>query len=380
MLWGFLGYRTQLATGLAVSGLSDQVPWGLYVGNFLFLVGIAASAIILTAAVQWLHRHDLAPALIPAKLLAIVSVFMSLLFILADLGHPERIWHALPVIGGLHFPTSILAWDILALSSYLILNIAAVFYHHRRQKHSPPDHPASTNLEAGAAFLLGLSIHTTTAFILAGLPARPLWNSAILAPKFIISAFAAGSAMMFLLFKISEIHFSLALPASLYRFLSRTLVVTLLGYFFLLGSELFVDLYSPAYHSRSAVHLYLGKTPHAFWTDWIYLALGMITLATVLLLHPRLKIRPFFQYMAALSVLFGVWMEKGLGLLMPGLVPTPLGEWAPYHPTGVEIRTSLAIYALGAWLLTLLLRKFLWQHQLSLPAVTASTPPLDLHH
>ncbi|MBF0141136.1 MAG: polysulfide reductase NrfD [Magnetococcales bacterium] len=357
ILWGLLGYRQQLQTGLAVTALTDQAPWGLYIANFLFLVGIAASAIILVAAVPIFHRQDLAATLLPAKALAITAVTMSLLFVLVDLGHPERILHALPVLGTLNFPTSIMAWDILALIFYLVLNIGWLLYHYYGQKQSPTTRNTTLHtLGILLTILLGLSIHTLTAFLLAGLPAHPLWHTPLLAPRFIISATAAGTALMTLLFRLTRHRH---IPDSLFPLLNKILTAALLTHLFFLGSELFVLLYTTPRDHQAAHSLYLGWNQGNPWTYWILAALGMILLATGLLLHPQWRTRTSAQGWAAALTLIGIWMEKGLGLLLPGFIPTPLGEQQiSYHPTLVEIQITLAIWALGALILTALLRMF----------------------
>ncbi|HIJ85008.1 MAG: molybdopterin oxidoreductase, rane subunit [Magnetococcales bacterium] len=360
VLWGLGGYRLQLQQGLAVTGLSDQSPWGLYIANFLFLVGIAASAVILVAAVQLFHRQDLIPTLLPAKALAITAVLMSLLFVFCDLGHPERIWHALPLLGSLNFPTSILAWDILALTAYLLLNLGLVFLPPRKQ--SSPPNPQGIGMGSIVAIVLGLSIHTITAFMLAGNPSRPLWFSPLLAPRFIVSAFAAGSALMILLFGIVNRTSSLSLPASATRFLSQVLSAALLIHMFLLGVEFFTHFYPTDEHALASRLLYLGWNQNNPWTLWIYVALSLSFLATVLMIHPRWRSSPKIQTLACLLTLSGLWMEKGLGLVIPGLVPTPLGESAPYVPTLTEIQISLAIWALGAMILTWILRFIILIH------------------
>ncbi|MBF0132476.1 MAG: polysulfide reductase NrfD [Magnetococcales bacterium] len=347
--WGLVGYRQQWQRGLAVTALSDQTPWGLYIANFLFLVGIAASAVVLLAAVQLFHRQDLSPTLLPAKALAITAVLMSLLFVTADLGHPERIWHALPLLGSLNFPTSILAWDILALSAYLLLNMGLVWRQSRTMTPSAPPSQHTVGMGSILAIVLGLSIHTITAFMLAGTPSRPMWFNPLLAPRFIVSAFAAGSALMIILFLILNRWGVFSLPQSAIRFLSQVLTATLLIHLFLLGVESFSHVY-PVVHQGGVDH---HATP---WTLWTQVAIGLSVLATLIMIYPRWRMNRQMVAIACGFALTGIWMEKGLGLVIAGLNPTPLGEWVVYIPSAVEIQISLGIWAFGALLLTELLR------------------------
>lgn len=320
---GLFGYAQQWRVGLAVTGLSDHVVWGLYISQFVFLVGIAASAVILVVPVWWFGEPSAAGLLRLAESLALIAVIMSLLFVTVDLGQPARLWHALPLLGQLHFPQAIMVWDLLVLVAYLVLTSVLL---------AGWKHPAGIVLAA----ILGIAIHTVTAFLLAGHPARPFWHTGVMAPRFIASAFASGAALMWLI----RAYWPLEAAAWGETYLRRVFLGCLIIDLFLLGSEWFVWFYRPTEH---AAHLLYGGGL-GFWSLWVWVGIGLKVLALLMV------------WRSATGYgwgLLGVWMEKGLGLIIPGLLPTPLGEVAPYWPTHVEWQITVGIWAFGLLLFTL---------------------------
>ena len=128
--------------------------------------------------------------------MAIAAVSMAMLFVVADLGRPDRIWHLIPGIGAFNFPQSLLAWDVIVLSGYLLLNLGISFYviycHYRN---------CDPQLRYYFPFVLiaifwAIAIHTVTAFLYSANSGRPFWSNPLLAPRFIASAFASGPALM----------------------------------------------------------------------------------------------------------------------------------------------------------------------------------------
>ncbi len=356
LLAGLLAYGYQLYHGLRVTGLSDQVSWGLYIGNFIFLVGVAAAAVVLVIPAWLFQRPWMARMTLFGECLAITAVLMSLLFVFVDLGQPLRAWHALPLLGSLHFPASIMAWDMVVLVAYLVLNlgmlVSGLRRHHRRQ---PPSRRRLLPWMV-LAIIVGLSIHTVTAFLLAGLPARPFWHTALLAPRFIASAVAAGSALMIWAFHLLNRHRLFRVDRAVFGDLAMFMLFALLLQFFFLFSELFVHFYPPGRHGDGATYLFLGLPGGHDLVHGIRLALGMGFVATLLLLLPAVREPGFGLLSVSLLAVAGIWFEKGVGLVVPGFVPTPLGEVVVYRATAVEISITAGIWAFGLLVFTLLSR------------------------
>ncbi|MBF0175329.1 MAG: polysulfide reductase NrfD [Magnetococcales bacterium] len=355
-MWGGWGYARQLRHGLTVTGMSDQITWGLYIGNFTFLVGLAAAAVVLLVMAHVFCHAGMDQVIVLGEAMALTAVGMALLFVVADLGQPWRIWHALPLLGWLNFPQSIMAWDIVVLVLYGVASLALGYRMLRGGDLSTvgrqPDHLAWPWV--GIVLLLGLSIHTVTAFLLAANPARPLWHSAALAPRFLASAFASGAGLLIMLLLGLQRSKWLHCPAGVLPALTRVMVFSLLLELFFMGAEFFVLFYRPTGASAAAQWLFFAQ--NSFFTVWIRAAWTCMAVATLLLLAPGVRHRRPILFLAASLTCVGVWMEKGLGLIVPGFVPTPLGEVATYAPTWTEIQVTLGIWAVGAICLTLMIQ------------------------
>ncbi|MBF0188072.1 MAG: polysulfide reductase NrfD [Magnetococcales bacterium] len=356
LIWGGGGWIDQLRHGLSVTGLDNRVVWGLYIGNFTFLVGVAAAAVILVVPAYLMEYRQVRKVTLLGESLAIAAVTMSLLFVFVDIGRPERIWHALPLLGSLHFPASILAWDMVVLSLYLLLNTAIVLVLLRAGYRGETLSHRRLMPWIVAAVVLGIGIHTVTAFMLSGLPARPYWNSAVLAPRFIASAFAAGAGMMLLLFHLLNRLSAFSLEKGVVSLLTGVLTFSLWITLYQQASELFVHSYGATVHTVATQWLWSGEGGVAFVTDSVRFALLLELVAVVVVTLPGLRRRGGLLMAASLMTVIAIWLEKGMGLVIPGLLPTPLGEMGDYAPTFTEIRISLGVWAVGILLFSSLAR------------------------
>nr|VFJ94293.1 MAG: prokaryotic molybdopterin-containing oxidoreductase family, membrane subunit [Candidatus Kentron sp. H]VFJ94833.1 MAG: prokaryotic molybdopterin-containing oxidoreductase family, membrane subunit [Candidatus Kentron sp. H]VFK01302.1 MAG: prokaryotic molybdopterin-containing oxidoreductase family, membrane subunit [Candidatus Kentron sp. H] len=353
-LFGAWGYRRQLQEGLVVTGLSDQVSWGLYIGNFAFMVGIAASAVLLVIPAYLFHRGDFRRVVILGEGMAVAAVSMALLFVLVDLGRPDRIWHGIPLLGRLNFPASLLAWDVIVLMGYLLLNIATPFYVLYRRFEGRGPNPSVYFPFIVLAIVWAIALHTVTAFVFSANPARPFWHHAALAPHFIVTAFASGPALIILALRAIRRLTDFRVGDGVITTLGRILTVTMQINLFFIGVGLFTDFYHEGTHALSARYLYFGLNGLDALRGWIWAAIVMNGVATAILtLHPLRRRRWFLDIACVLGVL-GIWMEKGLGLVVPGFIPTPLGEVFEYTPTFIEVAVSTGILAFGILIFTLL--------------------------
>jgi len=356
MLVGAYAYWQQFQYGLGVTGMSDHVSWGLYISNFTFLVGLAAAAMMLVMPAYVLEDVDFGKAVLIAEGVAVGALLMCLAFVVVDIGNPLAGWHLMPVIGHLNWPRSLLAWDVLVLNGYLALNLlipAYILYHHytgrapEKRKYLPWIY---------LAVMWAVSIHLVTAFLLAGLPARPFWNTALLGPRFLASAFTAGPAFVIVLlwFVRKETNY----PISDGAFSKLALITTVAAQINLvmLLSELFFEFYWPTHHGISAKYLFFGIGSHRKLVPWIWTAISLNVLATgSLMIHP-LRRNPKFLMPACVTLFVAIWIEKGMGLVIPGFIPSPLGEIVEYTPSWVELCVTAGIWAMGLFVLTALVR------------------------
>src|SRR4051794_12768120 len=201
-LLGLNAYAKQFVHGLITTGMSDEVSWGVYIANFTFLVGVAAAAVMLVIPVYIYNNHELHDLVIFGELLAVAAILMCLAFVTVDLGRPDRFWHLIPGIGQFNFPASMLSWDVLVLNGYLVLNVYICGYllYCRYRNHKPSKWFYIPFVFI--AIVWAVSIHTVTAFLYVGLGGRPFWNSSIVGPRFLASAFTAGPALIILAMQV----------------------------------------------------------------------------------------------------------------------------------------------------------------------------------
>jgi Ni/Fe-hydrogenase subunit HybB-like protein len=356
ILAGAYAYSVQLREGLSVTGMSDHVSWGLYISNFTFLVGMAAAAMMLVLPAYILQAVDFGRAVLIAEGVAVAALVMSLAFVVVDIGNPLAAWHLVPVIGYLNWPRSLLAWDVIVLNGYLVLNLVIPFYilYSHYTGRSPEKHRYLPWMYIAAMW--AVSIHMVTAFLLAGLPARPFWNTALLGPRFLASAFTAGPAFMILLLWFIRRETRYDISDAVFAKLALITAVAAQINFVMLISEIFYKFYSPTHHSINATYLFFGLEGHRALVPWIWTAVLLNLGATVaLMIHP-LRRNPRWLMAACVVLFVSIWIEKGMGLVIPGFVPSPLGEIVEYSPTWVELLVTAGVWALGLFVLTLLVR------------------------
>ncbi|MCA9671418.1 MAG: polysulfide reductase NrfD [Myxococcales bacterium] len=353
---GVVAYSHQLERGLSVTALSDQVSWGAYIANFTFLVGIAAAAVLLVVPSYVYKREDVKEVVLVGELLAVSAIVMCLLFVTVDIGRPDRILHMLPFIGRLQFPRSVLAWDVVVLTGYLLLNLHIPGYllykRYRRQRPSERYYLPFVFL----SIIWAISIHTVTAFLYSGLGGRPYWNTAILAPRFLVSAFASGPALLIIIFGTLRRFEAHDVSESVTELLRKILTFTIPLNLFLLGCEVFKEFYTDSAHVISARYLFYGIGTHKMLAPYIWAAIVMQVLALAVCLTPAIRRRDGPLVVASVLCVVGVWVEKGMGLIVPGFIPTPAGDLVEYTPSGHEIVICLGIWCVGALLFSLMTR------------------------
>lgn len=351
-LAGLYAYCQQLVHGLVTTGMSDQVSWGLYIANFTYLVGLAAAAAMLVIPVyvyRNMHLHDV---VIFGELLAVAVIIMCLLFVTVDLGRPDRFMH---LLWRFNFPLSMLTWDVIALNGYLLLNLHICGY---------LIYTAYCGRRPSALFYVpfvfvaiawAVSIHTVTAFLYVGLGGRPFWNSAIIAPRFLASAFAAGPAFIILTLQVVRRFTRHAVSDDALLTLRQIVQVAMIINAFLLLCEIFTEFYTDSAHVASARYLYFGLHGRHALVPWIWVAMGMNLVAMVLLMLPASRGLKTLNVACVLSIV-GIWIEKGMGLIVPAFIPSPLGEIVEYRPTLHEIVVCLGIWAFGLLIYTVFVR------------------------
>lgn len=286
------------------------------------------------------------------ELLAVAVIVMCLLFVMVDLGRPDRFMH---MVWRFNFPMSMLTWDVIALNGYLLLNLHICGYLVYCAYCGRTPSKAFYVPFVFIAIAWAVSIHTVTAFLYVGLGGRPFWNSAIIAPRFLASAFAAGPAFIILTLQIVRHYTSHRVSDDALLTLRRIVQVAMIINLFLLGCELFTEFYTDSTHVESARYLYFGLGAQQGLVPWIWTAVGFNLVAVALLVLPTSRGLKMLNIACVLAIV-GIWIEKGMGLIVPAFIPTPLGEVVEYVPTWNETLVCLGIWAFGLLLYTVFVR------------------------
>lgn len=354
---GLLAYGDQWRSGLIVSNMRDPVSWGFYIANFTFLVGVAAAAVLLVIPAYIYDWKPIKEVVIFGELLAIAAIFMCLLFVLVDMGRPERLWHLLPWVGKPNFPSSLLAWDAMVLNAYLLINLVVASYllfcTFQGRAYNKRIVVPLVILSIPAA----IGIHTVTAFLYNGMSSRPYWNSAILAPRFLASAFCSGPAILLILFQILRRISRFEIRDDAIHKIAELMAYAMAVNLFLFGAEIFKEFYSNTTHVVHYQYLLFGLHGHPSpIAPYAWASLAMSIVAFLLFIFPRTREAPLTMNAGCLLIYFSMYFEKGAALIIPGYTPDTLGQVYSYVPSPTEVRVAVGIFGAGFLLFTLMVK------------------------
>jgi Ni/Fe-hydrogenase subunit HybB-like protein len=353
---GALAYWDQVSMGLVTTGMRDQVSWGLYIGNFTFLVGVAAAAVVLVIPAYVYNWKPIREIVIYGELLAVSAIIMCLLFVLVDIGRPDRFWHLLPPLGHLNFPQSLLAWDVLVLNLYFVLNFVVVTHILYRAFHGKAYDKRVVVPLVLLSIPMAVGIHTVTAFLFNGLAARPYWNASILAPQFLASAFCSGPAILLMVLQLLRRFTRFEIRDEAIWKIAELMAYAMFLNLFLHGAEVFKEFYSDTEHLLYTRYWFLGLGEHRTLVPFAWTAVVLNALAFFLFVIPATRRNWVTLNIGCLAIYFGVYIDKGMGLIIPGLTPDALGEIYVYLFTSHEFRVAAGVFSIGFLVFTLMLK------------------------
>ena len=352
---GVYFYLRQLEYGLGLTGMSRDVSWGLYISQFTFLVGIAASAVMVVLP-YYLHDYKAFGRItVLGEFLAIAAVIMCVTFIFVNLGKPARVLYVM------FYPsfTSVLFWDMVVVSVYLVLNVITGWTVLSSVKEGVPP-PAWVKPFIYLSIPWAFSIHTVTAFIYAGMPGRSFWLTAIMAPRFLAAAFASGPALLILLCFVLKRFGGFDAGRDAIQAMAKIVTYALITSIFFVLVELWTVFYSQVPDDMEHYRfLFKGLEGYDTIAHWMTISVVSAIVALVLLINPRTRNKESLLGVACVAVFLSLWIEKGLGLLVTGFTPSPLGHVTRYIPTGPEVAIAIGIWAMGLLIITVLYKIFL---------------------
>jgi Ni/Fe-hydrogenase subunit HybB-like protein len=348
-------YYLQNTEGLIVTGMTSQIHEGLYFAQLVFLVGVAAGAVTIVFPAYAYHHEGMHKVAVLGEMLAITAVIMVMMFVFAHMGRPDRLWHMVPPWGIYSF-SSMLGWDVMVLTGYLLLNAICGFYYLWCKYTGNPINRTWFIPVVFVAIVWALSIHTVTAFLISTMPSRPMWHHSMMPIRFISTAFAAGPALIILVFLVVRNNTKFWVDDSAIKLLT-TIVTWCLGIaIFLTMSEVVVELYARTEHANGLYYLMFGLHGLTKLVPWFWSSVALMVGAFILFLIPRFRNDFKLLTIPCIMAFAGIWIEKGMGLIVPGFIPSPIGEVTEYYPSFVEVLMTLGIWAFGFFILTILLK------------------------
>ena len=348
----FLVYMKQWSFGLGITGMHRTYTWGFYIAQFTFLVGVAAGGVMLVLP-YYLHDYKAFGRItILGEFLAIGAVVMCLLFIVADMGQPGR---AMNVILNAT-PYSMLFWDFVVLNGYLALNLVIgwkLLEAERNGVAAPSWVKPLIILSIPWAF----GIHTVTAFLYSGLPGRGFWLTAVLAPRFLASAFAAGPSFLIILCFIVRKNTKFDPGTKAMQTLMKIITYALIANIFFFACEVFTAYYSgiPG-HIAHISYLFFGHDGHGVLVPWMWTAMILMITAIILLVQPKIRNNEKFMPIICIMVFVGTWIDKGMGMMAGGFVPSPTHHYNEYVPSAPELMITIGIWCVGFAVITVLFK------------------------
>ncbi|MCW5213109.1 polysulfide reductase NrfD [Desulfobulbus sp. TB] len=354
---GLVTTYIQMTTGLIVTGATDQIIWELFVSNFIHCPSIASAAVLVVTPAYIYKRKDMKQLAVIGEAIAMVFVIIGINFILYHMGRPDRAWHAIPIIGIFNFPSSVLTYDIIVLNVYLVLNAVAVFYYLYKHYVGQPLNTKFYTPLIYFAVAWGPFIHIITAFILSSNAQIAVWHSALMPFAFLAMAAAAGPALVIVIFLVIRKFTKLEIADSVIDFFSQVIIWGLGVLILMFAVEFFTELYPATHHAAPLEYAIKGHNGMNAYVPWFWSIMTVFVVQFFLLLSS--KIRKSYNFLLPLicvSVFLSVLFEKPAILIFPAFSPTPLGEYAVYHPTLIEIFNVLFVWATGFMLLTMILK------------------------
>jgi len=251
-------------------------------------------------------------------------------------------------------PRSMLFYDTVFLPGFMLLNLIIGWTAMGAEKRDVP-------LQWWVKALIYLSMpwavvmHTVTAFIYAGTPGRGFWMTAIMAPRFLVTAFAAGPALLIILSTIIKTLTRFEVTEKAIQKLVTIMLYALIIDVFFLGVEYFTVFYAhiPEY-TKTFQYLFLGINGNCALVPWYWGMNIAILIAIALLVIPGARTNRPVLVAACIIALIGLWIDKGFVLVPAAFIPNVFGRIMEYPPSWVELTISLGIYSLGTLIITAL--------------------------
>jgi len=376
-----VAYLQQLRSGLGVTGLSQRVSWGFYIGDMVFFIGISYGGAMTSAILRLTNAPWRAPLSRLAETMAVTSVLVGAVFPLIDMGRPERMIYLFRY-GQVGSPV---LWDVIAVTTYLVAGVIFLYLPlipdiaECRDRLGPSAGKArellyrwlslgwqgtpaqkhilewGTTVVAIVIIPLAVSVHSVLAFLF-GVTSRPAWDSTILAPYFVLAAMFSGVATVILVTAAFRwaYHLEAYIEEKHFKYLAFLMMTLGAGYGYFMFAEYLTEGYKMHQGPGSILELLLVGRLALFM--WLFGIGGLIVPILLVALPWTRNVRGIS--VAALAVVLAMWLKRFL-IVVPGLAqPLMPSDVVVYYPSRVEVAITLGAAAAIPLLMMLFFRLF----------------------
>jgi molybdopterin-containing oxidoreductase family membrane subunit len=170
------------------------------------------------------------------------------------------------------------------------------------------------------------------------------------------SAFVSGPSFILVAMRVLRVTAGYAAPPGAAQTLIRIIRIAMTVNLIMLASELFTLFYTGGSHAVAAEYLFFGLHGYSGLVPWIWTSIVLNLVGTFLFFLPAALERGAVRMAACLMCIVGIWIEKGMGLIIPGFIPSTLHEIVEYTPSLVEWKVTVGIWAFGLMVLTIMLK------------------------
>lgn len=391
LLWGLYAYVQQVRNGLVVTGMRDQISWGLYITNFVFFIGISHAGTLISAILRVTDTDWRRPITRMAEAITVFALCIGAPMVMIDMGRPDRL---LNVFRYGRIQSNII-WDVLGVSTYLtgcILYFYIPMIPDLALLAKQPGLPAwrkrlyqafslrwtgtpqqkallEKSISCMAVFIipLAVSVHTVVSWIFA-MTMRPGWNSSIFGPYFVVGAIYSGAAgVIFSMWVLRRVfHLEDYVEDLHFRKLGLLLLAFSLIYLYFNINEYLTAGYKLESAERVLLQrLFTGDYALLFW-----LAQGLCVFIPAAVMIAVLGFKRYHRFTipgvvgSSALIIVGAWLKRYI-IVVPTLRSPflPSGQrlpwqWTHYRPTWVEWSITAAAFAGFMLIYTLMTKLF----------------------
>jgi Ni/Fe-hydrogenase subunit HybB-like protein len=385
LLWILVGgyaLYLQVADGHVVTGMRDNVVWGLYIANFIFFIGISYAGAVISGILHILKVEWRKPIIRIAEMITIIATMIGPVFILLCVGRLDRLHHLI-LYPRLQSP---ITWDVLAITTYftgsvLFLYLALIkdFAIYRDMKLNIPKWKhnlyrilaigyrgtpsqkkhikISTDLMAIMIIPLAIIVHSVLSWIF-GMTLRPGWHSSIFGPYFVLAAIYSGTGVLILAMWVYRKMYKLESLLTDKHFVYLGYIMMVLGcaYGYFTFSEYLTAWFGSAKWDNEVVEKLFTFSEYGSW--FLFTNIAGILLPIAIVAIPKTR-KPNWIALVSFFMVIALWVKRYL-IIVPTLESTLLPmqdtrqEYVKYSATWVEWALTLAGVATFFLLFTLL--------------------------